>query len=482
MVTLLDTDRLPPSERRPAQVAARLEASMASRVRFAGRRPPGHARLDAWDPGGVSVVRADLAGELVLSRSARQTREDAEPMVSFAVQELGVALQDHLGSRRVVPCGGLTLTEVASAYEYRWSGRGVCRSLQLPVSRLGLPVDVVRRAVPLARSSPLYGLVRAHVEQVTGAAGQLADEPLVRSLASATIDLTRALLASATGPGRATDDAVAETMLSQVRGYVRQHLTEPGLDAGQVAAGLAISVRQLYRLCSSARFSLEQWIIQQRLEGARAEQADPGSRGRPIAVVARRWGFTDASYFSRRFLQAFGVTPRDWRQAGPSGPATLLPAPRRRAAALPDTARLPPAGHAEACTGLVCSVGAHDTGPIRRTGVRAACDALPVAGGMHRGRHGPSLADRAVSSGVPGPGGRPGPTRHDGPRRPAGEGHGRHCWVRDPPDAPGIWPGLLVEWRQRTDGWQGRVAYTVVGEHGPVLVEAWLPAEQLKQG
>jgi hypothetical protein len=41
---------------------------------------------------------------------------------------------------------------------------------------------------------------------------------------------------------------------------------------------------------------------------------------------------------------------------------------------------------------------------------------------------------------------------------------------------------LLVEWRQREDGWQGRVAYAVTGEHGPVLVEAWLPAEQLKQG
>ncbi|WP_235564588.1 hypothetical protein [Modestobacter sp. Leaf380] len=54
--------------------------------------------------------------------------------------------------------------------------------------------------------------------------------------------------------------------------------------------------------------------------------------------------------------------------------------------------------------------------------------------------------------------------------------------MRDPPDAPGIWPGLLVEWRQREDGWHGRVAYAVVGEHGPVLVEAWLSAEQLKQG
>ena len=103
---------------------------------------------------------------------------------------------------------------------------------------------------------------------------------------------------------------------------------------------------------------------------------------------------------------------------------------------------------------------------------------------MHRGRHGSSLADRAAGSGVPpaAPAATPAPGAQPGPRRPAGQGHGRHCWVRDPPDAPGIWPGLLVEWRQRADGWHGRVAYAVPGDHGPVLVEAWLPAEQLKQG
>ncbi|GAB3347854.1 hypothetical protein [Modestobacter lapidis] len=102
-----------------------------------------------------------------------------------------------------------------------------------------------------------------------------------------------------------------------------------------------------------------------------------------------------------------------------------------------------------------------------------------MAGGMNRGRHGASLADRAAGSGVPA---APPPAERSGARRTAGQGHGRHCWVRDPPDAPGVWPGLLVEWRQRGDGWHGRVAYTVAGEHGPVLVEAWLPAEQLKQG
>ena len=261
------------------------------------------------------MARADLCGELALSQSARQARADAEPLISFAVQEVGVALQDHLDVRRVVPVGGLTLTEITSAYEYQWSGHGVCRSLQVPVARLGLPVDVVRRALPRAPHSPLYGLVSAHLESVARDAERLAAEPLVHSLASATVDLTRALLASAAGTGRASGDTMAETMLSQVRSYVRQHLTEPDLDAERVAAALAISVRQLYRLCAAAGFSLEQWVIDQRLEGARTELADPGSRGRPIAAVARRWGFTDASYFSRRFRQAYGVSPRDWRQA-----------------------------------------------------------------------------------------------------------------------------------------------------------------------
>ncbi len=326
MVTLLDTDQLPPAERRPAQVVARLEATLVSRVRFADPEAASRARLDAWDVGGLPVLRADLAGDPVLARSARDAREDVAPTVSFAVQEVGVGMQEQSGARRTVPRGGLVLTEVASPYEYRWVGHGVCRAVQVPVSRLGLPVDDVRRALPLAHRSPLYGLVRAHLTEVTRDAERLAEEPLVHALASATVDLARALLASAAGPARSVDDVAAETLLTRVRSYVRQHLTDPGLDAGQVAAAHAISVRQLYRVCAAAHVSLEQWIIHQRLEGARAELAAPRSRDRSIAVIARRWGFTDPSYFSRRFRAAFGLTPRDWRRMGAG--AVALPRPR----------------------------------------------------------------------------------------------------------------------------------------------------------
>ena len=98
-----------------------------------------------------------------------------------------------------------------------------------------------------------------------------------------------------------------------------------------------------------------------------------------------------------------------------------------------------------------------------------------MAGGMHPGRSGRrSLGERALDAGV-----RPaGP--ETGPRPVDDTGKGRHCWVHDPPEAPGTWPGLLVEWQQRAGGWQGRVAYAVAGAHGPALIEAWLPAARLE--
>jgi hypothetical protein len=94
---------------------------------------------------------------------------------------------------------------------------------------------------------------------------------------------------------------------------------------------------------------------------------------------------------------------------------------------------------------------------------------------MRTGRTRPSLGERGAQSGVGPP--EPAEAPAAGPR----SHQGRHCWVTDPPEWPGTWPGLLVEWRQRAGGWQGRVAYAVSGPHGPVLVETWLPADRLQQ-
>ena len=99
---------------------------------------------------------------------------------------------------------------------------------------------------------------------------------------------------------------------------------------------------------------------------------------------------------------------------------------------------------------------------------------------MTPGRGGRSLGERAAASGVSGAA-APAASSPGSQYAAAGDGgEGRHCWVRDPAESPGIWPGLLIEWRQRNGAWQGRVAYTVVGPHGPALVETWVPAARLE--
>jgi AraC-like DNA-binding protein len=69
----------------------------------------------------------------------------------------------------------------------------------------------------------------------------------------------------------------------------RHHLTEDDLAPARIAADHNISIRYLYKLLDKEGISLEQWIIERRLEGARTDLASPAGRARPIETVARAW-------------------------------------------------------------------------------------------------------------------------------------------------------------------------------------------------
>jgi hypothetical protein len=83
-----------------------------------------------------------------------------------------------------------------------------------------------------------------------------------------------------------------------------------------------------------------------------------------------------------------------------------------------------------------------------------------MRGGYGSGEHG-TLAERVAASAQPG---RQPPT----PPSPA-----RHCFVAGE-------PSLLVEWRRREPGWEGRVLTLVwVDAVGWVTIERWLPAAEI---
>ncbi len=83
--------------------------------------------------------------------------------------------------------------------------------------------------------------------------------------------------------------------MTRVTTFVGLHLRDPDLTPERIAEAHNVSVRQLYKACAAAGMSLEQWIIDQRLEAARAELVTPvgpspvdrGHRSRAVASATR---------------------------------------------------------------------------------------------------------------------------------------------------------------------------------------------------
>jgi AraC-like DNA-binding protein len=264
--------------------------------------------MGLWDLGGANIFTTRASG-IRLLRTPSQAKQDAMPVVALSVQQQADGRHEQLARQEIVPPGELMVVDLSAPYDFSWSGDGAAGCIQISIDQLGLPVDVIRRGVGNVRRSPLYRLVAQHVAQVTADADRLSADPAAPALGAASIELARALLVSAARVE--SREVLADTLLTRVRTYVRQHLTDPDLRPATIAAAHNISLRHLYKVCAEADLSLEQWIIGERLRGARDELLRQGQRS--IAAIARSRGFRDPTHFARRFRAEYGMSPSEWR-------------------------------------------------------------------------------------------------------------------------------------------------------------------------
>ena len=312
MMLLLDTATIPVADRIDVFNAAMLDASVPMSISHEQPEQPIHARMQLWSLGVGELFTSDNSG-FRLRRSRRHLGMDGKPYLALALQARGLCQYEQFGHQQVVRRGNLMLNDLTAPYDVTWSGLGGSRCFQLPYDRLGLPLDVIRAAVPRIRASPLYDLVRHHLNYLSREADRLQDDPGLAALGNASTELLRALVASAAGSDTLVRQVRRETLLTRILIYAHRHLAEPDLGPERIAAAHNISLRQLYTLFKRADLGLEQWIITQRLEGARIDLTSRAHQDRTIAAISRSWGFTSPSHFSTRFRAAYGLSPRDHR-------------------------------------------------------------------------------------------------------------------------------------------------------------------------
>ncbi|MFE9692397.1 helix-turn-helix domain-containing protein [Micromonospora sp. NPDC005806] len=100
--------------------------------------------------------------------------------------------------------------------------------------------------------------------------------------------------------------------LANARIFIEDHLTDSGLTAARIAAGIGISERHLSRAFAATGVTVPQFVLAGRLERARALLAS--SPQIPVREVAARCGFGSATHFSQAFRARFGMRATDLRR------------------------------------------------------------------------------------------------------------------------------------------------------------------------
>ena len=190
--------------------------------------------------------------------------------------------------------------------------RGVA-SFEISWGDLGVSAETVRRSAPLLKHSPVYPLMQAHMARLCAGADALRHPDVGPHIGHATVQLAKALIASAEGPGPRACAILNEALYTRIVEYILLHLADQSLTPERIAAAHDISLRQLYRIWSHSQLGVAEWIIAERLARAAAALTDDHQRHTPIWVVAHSLGFKDAAHFSRRFRAAYGMPPRVWR-------------------------------------------------------------------------------------------------------------------------------------------------------------------------
>jgi len=184
--------------------------------------------------------------------------------------------------------------------------------LRIPRQRLGLADVALERAVGMP-----VGTGRGIGHPLAALAAELADPPEngQPELANATIELVRAAVL-AIQPGARHPNSGQARLYGRLRRFIENHFREYDLSPRMVAREHHISTRYLHQIFAEAATTFGRAVRELRLQLAAHELHRSTSAHRTIESIARDCGFADAAHFSRSFRQAYGVSPREWRDVG----------------------------------------------------------------------------------------------------------------------------------------------------------------------
>lgn len=264
--------------------------------------------LQDWE---IALVATDMARAV---KTTQNIRHDASETIFLILQQSGQSYMRQ-GDRnvRLMP-GDLMLIDSAYPSEFIFSGhRSMQVSLHLPrhqiLSRFGAQA---LQSGALRADNPTSRAIHAILAQVCGDGLDHAKADLQREVLYGLLGL---FLIDADAHRTRDDPNAAGVIRARADQVVSRDFRDPTLSVDRIASDIGTSLRSLQRAYAGQGDTLTQVILDKRLDHAQRLLATP--RRAPhlstISAVAFDAGFSDISYFNRRFRAAYGCTPREYQ-------------------------------------------------------------------------------------------------------------------------------------------------------------------------
>ncbi|MCL8023950.1 helix-turn-helix domain-containing protein [Nocardioides bruguierae] len=261
---------------------------------------------------GVRVAEV-TSGATELWRTSRLVTTAPTDEVLLLVQLAGRSRVRQADRTVTLSAGMATLCD--PLVEYRVENATASQQLVMMLPRAvlrasGVPVDALR----LRPIGGEVGSLRALIA-LGGEAVSFTDDGLQflesDAVTTAMLGLTRSLFARV--GGQEAGPRPREALVAEALEVVRQHAPDPAFDVDAWASRVGVSRRLLTDLLRGEG-TPSAVLRTERLRRARAELSDPLEARRSIAEIGARWGFVDATTFSRAFKREFGDLPSDLRR------------------------------------------------------------------------------------------------------------------------------------------------------------------------
>lgn len=230
----------------------------------------------------------------------------------------GQVVVEQGGQRLEIGPGQVGLYGAATPYRVSAEGAHTYLVVRVPSQRLrvhDLDHDPAFAAdlSPYPSGSVLAALLRTITELSAPPAAVAAQH-----LGDAVADCVHAVLAEhhlVIGSSRPSE------LFERMTAWLDARLGNPALGAEELAHGFFVTPRYVRKVFAQHGTTVSEQVRRRRLEVIRGELLDPRNAGEQISSIAARWGFRDASVFSRAFSREYGESPRRFRQQHSPRPA-----------------------------------------------------------------------------------------------------------------------------------------------------------------